>query len=177
MPNLNRVFLMGRLTRDPSLNSSKSGTVCCRFSLAINRRVHAQDGSQREEVEYLDVMFVGRLADFCQHSLRKGSAVFVEGRLHVESWVDPKTKMTRKNPVVYGDSLQLLDGYRSGGIATPPGEVAPQVEEAFERVTPRGVPSSGAPGAPGRPMPSRRPLSSSPPPPAAPEPPPEESIF
>lgn len=53
MPNLNRIFLMGRLTRDPSLNSSKSGTVYCRFSLAINRRYNAQDGSQREEVEML----------------------------------------------------------------------------------------------------------------------------
>ncbi|MGN0866888.1 MAG: single-stranded DNA-binding protein [Oligosphaeraceae bacterium] len=175
MPNLNRVFLMGRLTRDPSLNSSKTGTVFCRFSLAVNRRVHSMDGSQREEVEYIDVMFTGRLADFCQHSLRKGSSVFVEGRLHIESWVDAKTKIPRKNPVVYGESLQLLESHRGGGVAVAPGEVAPQVEEAFGAVSPR--PSSPAP-APGdaRPPSSRRPLPPVPPG-QEPLPPREEGIF
>ena len=165
MPNLNRIFLMGRLTRDPSLNSSKSGTVYCRFSLAINRRYNAQDGSQREEVEYLDVLCMGRLGEFCHNYLRKGSAAYVEGRLHVESWTDPKTKVTRKNPVVYGESVQLLGASR-GASGTPSPEVSPQVEQAFAAVSPAPAPVPREGGAP-----ARRPPAPSP------QPPPGDDVF
>ncbi len=160
MPNLNRVFLMGRLTRDPSLNSSKTGTVFCRFSLAINRRVHGADGSQRDEVEYVDILFTGRMADFCQRSLRKGSSVFVEGRLHIESWVDAKTKITRKNPVIYGDSLQLLEFHRGEGVSGASGETGAPVEGGYGALSSRGASSPAAGGnsavrvsSPRRPLP------------------------
>lgn len=122
MPNLNRIFLMGNLTRDPSLNSTKSGRQVCRLSLAVNRRYTGEDGSQKEEVEYLNISAFGHLADRCSSELKKGSPVYVEGRLHIESWPDKRTGATRTAPVIYADNVLCLGGRPSQGApaSTPP---------------------------------------------------------
>ncbi len=128
MPNLNRIFLMGNLTRDPSLNSTKSGRQVCRLSLAVNRRYTGEDGSQKEEVEYLNISAFGHLADRCASELKKGSPVYVEGRLHIESWSDKRTGATRTAPVIYADNVLYLDGRPSQAApaSTPPHGSAPQ---------------------------------------------------
>lgn len=110
MPSLNRIFLMGNLTHDPALTSTKSGRQVCRLNLAVNRRYAGEDGSQKEEVEFLNVSAFGQLGDRCATELKKGSPVYVEGRLHIESWTDKRTSVKRSAPVIYAENVVCLSG-------------------------------------------------------------------
>jgi single-strand DNA-binding protein len=110
MPNLNRIFLMGRLTRDPALSSTKSGRQVCRICLAVNRHYTGEDGSQKEESEFLNVSIFGHLGDRCATELKKGGPVYVDGRLHIESWPDKHTGAKRTAPVIYAENVVNLDG-------------------------------------------------------------------
>ncbi len=86
MADLNKVFLIGNLTRDPELRYIPSGTAVANFSLAINRSYTSQSGEKKEEVCFVRVIVWGRQAETCGQYLNKGSLVFVEGRLSYRSW-------------------------------------------------------------------------------------------
>ena len=89
MANLNRVMLMGNLTRDPELRYVPSGTAVTNFSLAVNRLYTTQSGEKKKETCFVRVVAWGRMAETCGEFLTKGSAVFVEGRLQSRSWETP----------------------------------------------------------------------------------------
>jgi single-strand DNA-binding protein len=80
MPNLNRVFLLGRTTRDPEIRYTPKGVPVVELGLAINR-TWSEDGQKHEETTFVDVTLWGRTAEIAQQYLRKGSPVFIEGRL------------------------------------------------------------------------------------------------
>ncbi len=84
--SLNKVFLMGNLTRDPELRYLPSGQPVTSFSIAMNRVYNSQTGEKKEEVSYVRVVVWARLAEICNEYLKKGSPVFVEGRLQSRSW-------------------------------------------------------------------------------------------
>ncbi|TAN62245.1 single-stranded DNA-binding protein [bacterium] len=88
MASLNRVFLIGNLTKDPELRYTPQGTAVANLRLAVNRRWKDKSGEQKEEVCFLTVVAWDKQAEVCNQYLRKGSPLFVEGRLQSRSWQD-----------------------------------------------------------------------------------------
>lgn len=84
-PNLNKVFLIGRLTRDPELRYTPGGQAVATFGMAINREYTSKEG-KKEETCYLNLVVWGKKAEICAEYLRKGNLIFVEGRLHYRTW-------------------------------------------------------------------------------------------
>ena len=96
MANLNKVLLMGNLTRAPQSRAvQQTGMPICDMGLAINRRYKTQSGEEREDVVYVELITYGHLADYCAKNLTKGSTIYVEGHLRFESWQDKDTNKNR----------------------------------------------------------------------------------
>ncbi len=134
MANLNRVFLIGNLTRDPELRYTPSGTAVAQFGLATNRRwKDRQSGEMREEVTFVDVEVWGRQAELAGQYLAKGRPVFVEGRLRLDQWEDRNTGQKRSRLKVVGERFEFLGsrgdgpggGNRGGGARRKPSAPAP----------------------------------------------------
>jgi single-strand DNA-binding protein len=114
MANLNKVMLMGNLTRDPEVRYTPKGTAVAELGLAINRVYSAENGEKREETTFVDVTLWGRTAEIAGEYLKKGRPVFIEGRLQLDSWDDKQTGQKRSKLKVVGEGMQLL-GSRGGG--------------------------------------------------------------
>lgn len=84
--NLNKAFIMGNLTRDPEVRSLPSGMQVASFAIATNRNWKDKDGRKQEAVEYHNIVAFGRLAEVIAQYARKGSSLFVEGRIQTRSW-------------------------------------------------------------------------------------------
>ena len=108
MPNLNKVLLMGNLTRDPEVRYTPKGTAVAELGLAINRTYIAENQEKREETTFVDVTLWGRTAEIAGEYLKKGSPAFIEGRLQLDSWDDKKTGEKRYKLKVVGEALQLI---------------------------------------------------------------------
>lgn len=121
MASLNKVFLIGNLTRDPELRQLPSGTAVCNFRLAVNRRYKTGQGEDREETCFLDIESWGRQAETCSRYLSKGRAVLVEGRLQQDEWTDANTGETRRRLLVRALQVQFL-GAGSTGRTQDPGK-------------------------------------------------------
>ena len=117
--NLNKVFLMGNLTRDPEMRTLPSGTTVCAFGVAVNRQFVNAAGVTQEEVCFIDVSAFGRSGEVVAQYLRKGSPIFVEGRLHFEQWDERETGKKRNRLSVTAERIQLIGAPagREGGYA------------------------------------------------------------
>jgi single-strand DNA-binding protein len=124
MADLNKVFLMGRLTFDPELRRTAGGTSVTELRLATTRTWQGRDGERREETLFIDVTVWDRQAERCCQFLRKGSAIHVEGSLRTDTWDDKNTGEKRSKVRVHADRVQFLDGRRSDSgdddMAGPP---------------------------------------------------------
>jgi len=109
MAQLNKVFLMGNLTRDPELRRLTNGTAVTDLGLALNRTFTDKNGEKREEVVFIDVTVWDRQAETCCQYLKKGRAVHVEGFLKMDSWDDKTTGEKRTKLKVQADRVQFLD--------------------------------------------------------------------
>jgi single-strand DNA-binding protein len=118
MANLNKVLLMGNLTRDPELRYTPKGTAVADIALAINR-VWFDDASnqKKEEVTFVDITLWGRQAELAQQYLVKGRGCFVEGRLQMDTWEDKATGQKRSRLKVVAESLQFLPDGKGGAAA------------------------------------------------------------
>jgi single-strand DNA-binding protein len=114
MPNLNKVMLMGNLTRDPEVKYTPKGTAIAELGLAVNRSYVTDQGEKREEVTFIDVEMWGRQAEIAGEYLKKGRPVFIEGRLKLDTWDDKQTGQKRSKMRVVGEHMQML-GSREGG--------------------------------------------------------------
>ena len=118
LPTLNKVMLAGRLTRDPETRYTPSGAAVCNMGIAVNRRFRGSSGEWQEEVCYVNVVAWSKLAERLGETLKKGSAVMVEGRLQSRSW-ETKDGQKRNTIEVNALSVQSLDkrsgGFESGG--------------------------------------------------------------
>ena len=114
MANLNKVMLIGNLTRDPELRYTPSGKAVADISLAINRVWNNEQGQKQEETIFVDVTLWGRQAELAQQYLTKGRGAYVEGRLQMDTWDDKETGKKRSRLKVVGDSLQFLPDGRGG---------------------------------------------------------------
>lgn len=113
--SLNKVMLIGNLTRDPNLRYTPSGTAVCSFGLATNRSWTPTDGGEKQEkVEYHNVVAWSKLADICGQLLHKGDKVYVEGRLQSRDWKGDDGSDKRITEVVI-DNMILLRSSQGGG--------------------------------------------------------------
>ena len=110
MANLNKVLLIGNLTRDPELRYTPQGSAICDLGLAINRQYTTNDGVKKEEVCFIDITAWGRQAETCNRFVKKGSQIFVEGRLKLDSWQDKETGKNRSKINVVAERIQFLSG-------------------------------------------------------------------
>ena len=117
MASLNRVFLMGNLTRDPELRYIPSGTAVASFGLATNTVYTTPSGEKKEDVCFVRVVVWGKQAEHCTQYLAKGRPVFVEGRLIYRSW--EKDGQTRTTLEVRADRVQFLGRGKSAEGAEP----------------------------------------------------------
>ncbi len=115
MPDLNKVFLMGRLTFDPELRRTSGGTAVTELRMATSRSWSGRDGERREETLFIDVTVWDRQAETCCQYLRKGSAVHVEGYLKMDTWDDKTTGEKRSKIKLQADRVQFLDSRRGEG--------------------------------------------------------------
>jgi single stranded DNA-binding protein len=95
MANLNKVFLIGNLTRDPDVRYTPKGTAVADLGLAINRTWTDDEGQKKEETTFVDVTLWGRTAEIAQQYLKKGNPAFVEGHLQLDTWDDKQTGQKR----------------------------------------------------------------------------------
>src|SRR5689334_6730581 len=103
--NVNKVLIVGRVTAEPQLRTTPSGTSVATFSVATNRVWNGKEG-KKEETEFHNIVAWGRTAEVASQFLQKGAMVFVEGRLQTRSWQD-KQGQQRKTTEIICESLQL----------------------------------------------------------------------
>lgn len=106
MVSLNKVFLMGNLTRDPELRYTASGSAVADFGLAVNRK-YKQGDEWKEDVCFVDITAWGKQAETCAEYLSKGKGVFVEGRLQFRTWESEEGQKRNKIEVV-ANNVQFL---------------------------------------------------------------------
>ena len=138
MPDLNKVFLMGRLTKDPELRYTAGGAAVANLRVAINRVYSLQSGEKKEEVCYVTVVVWRKTAEAVGEFLHKGDPLFVEGYLQSRSW-ETEDKQKRSVMEVVADRIQFLNRGKGGS-----GETAPHAEDEG---APQGGPASSSSGS------------------------------
>jgi single-strand DNA-binding protein len=121
MANLNKVMLIGNLTRDPELRHTPKGTAVSELGLAINRVWYDDNKQKQEDTTFVDVTFWGRQAETIQQYLTKGRPILVEGRLQLDTWDDKETGKKRSKLRVIGESFQFIDSKAGAGNASAGG--------------------------------------------------------
>ena len=115
MPDINKVSLAGRLTRDPELRYIASGTAVCKLGLAVSRKFKTKTGETREDTLFINVTVWGQSGEFCNEYMKKGTPVMVEGRLSSNEWEDKNTGQKRSTIEVTADRVQSLAWEDRGG--------------------------------------------------------------
>lgn len=137
MNYLNRATIIGNLTRDPEAKTTAQGANVTTFSVATNMRWTTQNGEKKESTEYHNVVTWRRLAEICAQYLKKGSRVYVEGRLQTRSWDDAQGQKHWRTEIV-ADNVILLDRPGNGrnndelvseAVDTPPAAEEQTLEE------------------------------------------------
>lgn len=146
MANLNKVYLMGNLTRDPELRYIPSGAAVTTFSMAANRVYTTQSGEKKKDVCFVRIVVWGKMAEACGEYLSKGSPVFVEGRLQSRSWVGQDGQ--KKNTIeVVANNVQFLR-LKAEGVEPPMPDTQleaeqPAVEEDLDQSAGSGTAQDG----------------------------------
>jgi len=139
--NLNKVFLVGRLTQDPQVRTTPTGQTVCSFGLATNRiGKDPKTGENKKSTEYHNIVLWRRLAEIASQYLTKGSLVLIEGRLQTRSWQD-RSGNRRSRTEIVAERMQL--GPKAAGKVVPegappeketPSEEIPVIEEEGEEI-------------------------------------------
>jgi len=143
---LNKALVYGNITRDPELRSLPSGSAVATFSVATNRVWKNQEGAKQESVDYHNIVVFGRQAETVSQYLKKGSGVFIEGRMQTRSWEAEGVKKYRTE--IVADRVQF--GPRSGGAqgqavdvdeaSAPQAGAAEAIEYPKEDINPEDIP-------------------------------------
>lgn len=135
---LNKVFLLGNLTRDPELRYTAQGTAVANFSIAVNRSYKASDGEFKKEVNFFKIVVWGKTGENCSNYLSKGRPVLVEGRLQNRSY-ETQDGQKRNTTEIVADNVQFL-GTRgdnaSAGASSNNGYNEPFAGEADDEAVP-----------------------------------------
>jgi single-strand DNA-binding protein len=139
MASLNKVFLLGNLTRVPELRYTPSGAAVCEFGLAVNRK-YVSNNQEKDETCFVNIVVWGKQGESCQKYLEKGSSAMIEGRLQFDQWDDRDTGKKRSTLRVIAERVQFIGGRRdsgqeSGGYKAPQqntGSQAPQQNGGYQ---------------------------------------------
>lgn len=128
--NLNKVFLLGNLTRDVNLRNTPSGKSVADFGLATNRVWLDQSGQKQQEAEFHNIVVWGRMAELCSQYLSKGRLVFIEGRLRTRNWQDANGQKRTKTEVI-AENIQFgpwpASSFKKEDLEIPATEKIPEV--------------------------------------------------
>lgn len=130
MANLNKVMLIGNLTRDPELRVTPRGTAICTFSLAVNRKWRDEAGAEKEDVTFVDCEAWGKAAEVLDKWMSKGRPLFVEGRLRLDQWEDKNTREKRSRMKVVCENFQFLGSGQRAEAGAANGSGAPTAPTA-----------------------------------------------
>ncbi len=133
MASLNRVLLMGNLTRDPEMRYTPSGAAVTSFTLAVNRTYKLPSGEKKEEASFIRIVTWGRIAETSGEYLKKGHPAFVEGRLQTRSWDAPDGQKRSTTEVIASNVQFLRQVGRSQGSQEEPKLAA--VKEPLEEIS------------------------------------------
>ncbi len=114
MASVNKVILLGNLTRDPEVRYTSKGLAVADFGLAVNRCYTSDSGEKREESTFVDIRVWGKTAELARQYLTKGRQVYIEGRLQFETWDDKQTGQKRSKLRVVGETIQFLGASQEG---------------------------------------------------------------
>lgn len=154
MAYLNKVFLIGNLTRDPELRVTPKGTAICQFGIAVNRQFKDESGATRDETTFVDIEAWGKQGELVSKYLSKGSLAMVEGRLKLDQWEDKTSGQKRSKIKVVLDNVQFLSS-RGGSGGGGGGGGAPMGDEGGESASPeRHAPPSRGGGSSAKPGPA-----------------------
>ena len=140
--SLNKVHLIGNLTRDPELRYTPQGTPVCTFGVATNREWTDQSGQKQEETEFHRIVSWQKLAELCSQLLFKGRKVYVDGRLQTRRWTG-QDEQERQTTEVVIDNMIILDSRRGegvGGMRSEPGVMPGRTGEAQITTTDKKAP-------------------------------------
>ena len=115
VPDLNKVFLAGRLTRDPELRYLSTGTAVCKLGMAVSRFYKTKEGERQEETLFINVTCWSKTAEFVGEYYKKGRPLLIEGRLKSDEWEDKTSGQKRSAIEVVADRIQALDWDDRGG--------------------------------------------------------------
>jgi single-strand DNA-binding protein len=146
MAYLNKVFLIGNLTRDPELRVTPKGTAICQFGIAVNRQFKDESGATRDETTFVDIEAWGKQGELVSKYLSKGSPAMVEGRLKLDQWEDKTSGQKRSKLKVVLDNVQFLSsrGAGGGGAAGGAPHAAPAEGEPADPAAPAAKPAAPA---------------------------------
>jgi len=133
--SLNKVELIGNLTRDPELRYTPQGTAVCTFGLATNRSWTTEAGEKREEAEFHRIVTWNKLAEICSQLLTKGRKVYIEGRLQTRSWTGQDGAQRTATEIVASDMIILDPRKGVGELEVPEGELSQVAADE----TPEGI--------------------------------------
>lgn len=143
MASVNKVILVGNLGRDPEVRHSPDGAAMCSVSIATTSSWKDKNtGERRDETEWHRVSFFGRLAEIAGQYLKKGSAVYIEGRIKTRKWQDKETGQDRFSTDIIADQMQMLGGRDDSGAQGS--DQAPQARQsqAPQRQRPAAPPAN-----------------------------------
>lgn len=133
--SLNKVLLIGNLTRDPELRYTPQGTAVATFSIATNRQWKTESGEMKDSAEFHRIVAWDKLAEICGKMLKKGTRTYVEGRLQTRTWQAQDGAQKSTTEIVISDMI-LLDSRRDASDINVPddfAQAAPEVAEAKEK--------------------------------------------
>ena len=145
MASLNKVLLIGNLGRDPETRYLPSGGAVCNFSIATSERFTDKSGQKQERTEWHNIVMYGKLAEIAQQYLKKGSNVYIEGRIQTSKWQDKTTGQDKYKTEIVADQMQMLGGRSQGGGAgddfNQEYSPAPQRQQAAPQQAPAARPA------------------------------------
>ena len=116
MASLNKVLLIGNLGKDPETRFLPNGNAVCNFSIATTESwKDKQTGAKQDKTEWHNITMYGRLAEIAGQYLKKGSSVYIEGRLQTRKWQDKQTGADRYTTEIIADEMKMLGGRGDGG--------------------------------------------------------------
>jgi single-strand DNA-binding protein len=132
---LNKVLLYGNMTKDPEVKALPSGIKVASFSLATNRTYKDKSGQKQEKVDFHNIVVFGKQAELIEQYMKKGNAIFVEGRIETRSWDGQDGKKNYRTEIIV-DNFQFgpkAQGTGGGGYSAPRSESSPKKDAPAEK--------------------------------------------
>lgn len=129
MSSVNKAIILGHICRDPEMRYMPDGSAVCNFSIATNETWKDKNtGERKEKAEFHNIVMYKKLAEIAGQYLKKGSQVYIEGRLQTRKWQDKTSGQDRFSTEIVADEMKMLGGKSEGGQASEPAGSSPRVQ-------------------------------------------------